>query len=90
MNDLDRVAKLATSSPIGIKLDDGTGKIVKLPIDKTDNYINVTAFLMSVIGAQKLVKTEVGKIDTTDKITDQTLSAKIDKLQSALDTTTTV
>ena len=51
MTDLDRVAKLVTSIPIGIKTDDGTGRIIKLPIDKTDNFINSSAYLMTVTGA---------------------------------------
>lgn len=89
MSDLDRVAKLVTSLPIGIKMQDESGKVVKLPIDKTDNFINSSAYLMSVMGAQTLVKTEIGKIDTTDKISDATISAKIDTLQAALATTTT-
>ena len=88
MSDLDRVAKLVTSLPIGIKMTDDSGKIVKLPIDKTDNFINSSAYLMSVTGAQSLVKTEIDKIDTTDKITDSAVSTKIDTLQSALDNTT--
>jgi hypothetical protein len=88
MTDLDRVAKLATSLPIGIKLQDESGKFVKPPIDKTDNFINVSAYLMSVVGAQNFVKNEISKIDTTDKISDSTISAKIDTLQAALATTT--
>lgn len=88
MTDLDRVAKLVTSLPIGIKTDDGTGRIIKLPIDKTDNFINSSAYLMTVTGAQSFVKTEIAKIDTTDKISDSTVSAKIDSLQAALSTTT--
>ncbi|GAQ01461.1 hypothetical protein NBRC111452_1269 [Companilactobacillus farciminis] len=88
MTDLDRVAKLATSLPIGIKLQDESGKFVKPPIDKTDNFIDVSAYLMSVVGAQNFVKNEISKIDTTDKISDSTISAKIDTLQAALATTT--
>ena len=88
MTDLDRVAKLATSLPIGIKLQDESGKFVKPPFDKTDNFINVSAYLMSVVGAQNFVKNEISKIDTTDKISDSTISAKIDTLQAALATTT--
>ena len=88
MTDLDRVAKLATSLPIGIKLQDESGKFVKPPIDKTDNFISVSAYLMSVVGAQNFVKNEISKIDTTDKISDSTISAKIDTLQAALATTT--
>jgi len=88
MTDLDRVAKLVTSLPIGIKTDDGTGRIVKLPIDKTDNFINSSAYLMTVTGAQALVKDAIAKVDTTDKISDTTVSTKIDTLQASLDTTT--
>lgn len=88
MTDLDRVAKLVTSLPIGIKMQDDQGKTVKIPLDKTDNFLNSTAYLMSVTGAQNLVKTEIGKIDTSDKISDNTISAKIDTLQAALATTT--
>lgn len=89
MSDLDRVAKLAISGPIGIKLQDDSGKFLKPPMDKTDNFIDVSAYLMSVTGAKTLVKTEIAKIDTTDKISDATVSAKIDTLQAALATTTT-
>ena len=89
MSDLDRVAKFATSIPIGIKLQDDSGKYVKPPMDKTDNFTDVTAYLMSITGAKTLVKTEIGKIDTTDKISDASVSAKIDTLQAALATTTT-
>lgn len=89
MTDLDRVAKLVTSIPIGIKTNDGSGRIVKLPIDKTDNFIDSSAYLMTVTGAQALVKDSIAKIDTTDKISDATISAKIDSLQAALATTTT-
>jgi hypothetical protein len=88
VTDLDRVAKLVTSLPIGIKMQDDQGKTVKIPLDKTDNFLNSTAYLMSVTGAQNLVKTEIGKIDTSDKISDNTISAKIDTLQAALATTT--
>ena len=88
MTDLDRVAKLVTSLPIGIKTVDETGKTIKLPIDKTDNFINSSAYLMTVTGAQQFVKDEIEKVDTTDKISDATVSAKIDTLQTALDTTT--
>lgn len=88
MTDLDRVAKLVTSLPIGIKMQDDQGKTVKIPLDKTDNFLNSTSYLMSVKGAQTLVQTEIGKIDTSDKIADATISAKIDTLQAALVTTT--
>ena len=88
MTDLERVAKLVTSLPIGIKMQDDQGKIVKIPLDKTDNFLNSTAYLMSVTGAQNLVQTEIGKIDTSDHIADATISAKIDTLQAALATTT--
>jgi len=88
MTDLDRVAKLLTSIPIGIKTDDSTGKIVKLPIDIKDDFINATGYFMTVIGAQQFVKDAIAKIDTSDKISDTTVSSKIDTLQNALDTTT--
>lgn len=88
MTDLDRVAKLLTSIPIGIKTVDEAGKVIKLPIDKTDNFINSSAYLMTVTGAQQFVKDSIAKVDTTDKISDATISAKIDTLQAALDTTT--
>jgi len=88
MTDLDRVAKLVTSLPIGIKTDDGTGRIVKPPIDKTDNFINATGYFMTVIGAQQFVKDAIAKIDTSDKISDTAVSARIDTLQASLDTTT--
>lgn len=43
---------------------------------------------MTVTGAQQFVKDEIEKVDTTDKISDAAVSAKIDTLQTALDTTT--
>ncbi|KRK80378.1 hypothetical protein RF371_11500 [Companilactobacillus paralimentarius] len=84
MSDLTRVAKLQTLTPIGIKYKNSTGTYVKVPFDKTDNYLDASLSFLTADSAKSVIQSQIDTLDTNDKIEDATISDKITTLTNAL------
>lgn len=85
MSDLTRVAKLQTLTPIGIKYKNSSGTYVKVPFDKTDNYLDASLAFLTADSAKSVIQTQINTLDTNDKIEDATVSAKITTLTNTLE-----
>jgi hypothetical protein len=85
MSDLTRVAKLQTLTPIGIKYKNSSGEYVKVPFDKTDNYLDASLSFLTADSAKTVIQNQIDTLDTNDKIEDSTVSAKITTLTSTLE-----
>lgn len=85
MNALEKLANLVIRLPIGIKYKLVSNEVKKIKIDK-DNYVDVTADLVSYENVNGLIKKAVDAIDTSDIISDSTVVTKIDSLTTELTT----
>ncbi|PMD70248.1 hypothetical protein [Companilactobacillus nuruki] len=84
MSDLTRVAKLQTLTPIGIKYRNSSGTYVKVPFDKTDNYLDASLAFLTADSAKTVIQNQISTLDTNDKIEDATVSDKITALTNTL------
>lgn len=85
MSDLDKVADLVSKMSIGMKYKNSNGEYSSVPLDPADFKLDGTNAFLTADSAKTVIQTQINKLDTTDKIEDQTVLAKIEAMTKALD-----
>jgi len=85
LSDLNKVADLLRLMPIGMKYKNSSGEYSPVPLDPTDNKLDGTLAFLTADSAKAVIQKQINEIDTTDKIDDPTVLAKIESMTKALD-----